>query len=99
MGRLGRGCRTGKGEQGGDERPPGQGPRLRQVADGADPIVFNETTDRARDGGIAGPIDRLQQRQLQPAAATLLGAVETGATIGATVHTTRRAGLKIPDRR
>ncbi|WP_296811627.1 hypothetical protein, partial [Thiocapsa sp.] len=86
MGGLGRGSRTCKGEQGGDEHAPGQGPGLLEIADGADPIVLGKTTDRARDGGIAGPINRVQQVELQAAAATLLGAVETGATIGATVH-------------
>jgi hypothetical protein len=91
MGRLGRGCRTCKGEQGGDERAPRQGPRPFQIADGPDPIVLGETTDCARDGGTAGTINRVQQFELQAAAATLRGAVETGATIGATVHTTRRA--------
>jgi hypothetical protein len=99
MGGLGRGCRTCKSKQGGDERATRQGPGLRQIANGADPIVLGETTDRARDGGIAGPINRVQLVELQAAAATLLGAVETGATIGATVHTTRRARLRIPDRR
>jgi hypothetical protein len=86
MGGLGSRCRTGKGEQGGDERPSRQGPRLLKLADGAGPVVLGEPTDRARDGGLAGSIGRLQQLQLQPAATALLGTVETGATIGATVH-------------
>ena len=83
---LGTGLRAREGEQEWHQRITREGTRALQVPYGARRVAVGEAPDRARECGLAGSIGRLQQLQLQPAATALIGAVETGATIGATVH-------------
>jgi hypothetical protein len=85
-GYLGTGLRAREGEQERYQRITREGTRALQVSHGARRVAVDEAPDRARECGVAGSIGRPQQLQLQPAATALIGAVETGATIGATVH-------------
>lgn len=94
-------CRTRETEQDRDQTLIAQRPRLLQVGDGARLITGEQAVQGPPDREPAGPIHSPQQAQLQTAAATLLGTIETGATVGTAVHerSSPAERLSFPDRR